>query len=572
MKSSRLIAGLLLVAVTPSVVWAASIVKLDLLPDDSVDPPGDRLTVDVFVYPKEESIQIEVRAFLVDPKDGARTFPVKSKNAERRDEQGNFLLVKSFEPAKDRSVIAEAVTIPYADLSVPLGDHLFGYDVRALHQGIVTSVRGTRLTRLRITENPRAEERTITRTVYKMEAEERVVTALIVRNGETEEVSVTETVMRPVPEEHMSTVHINVPGGFQRSELGIPVANIEDPVESQLNELRHRPWVPLKKRAIHFATNRNIADPEARSAKRFGDKVSSDLTYGTTLVNIPVEQHERGDLERPRWWQRNDPNRFFLIDTLSTLQREQFLDIVGKPLAEQKRDVLLFVHGFNNTFEFVSLRMAQLVHDIRFRGTPVVFSWPSEGKGNLLAYQRDEQKAAASHDALAEVLISLVQSTHVAGENPGKIHLIAHSMGNRVLAHALMVVRQQLQPGVKPFGHVILAAPDIDARTFVALYPAIEKTSDSVSLYFCSEDSALKVARIIHQDIRVGQRPLFMQALINIDADNANTSILGHDYFVSRSELLIDLELLIRRSLPPSQRPTLRPALGLVGHQYWKFP
>ena len=48
------------------------------------------------------------------------------------------------------------------------------------------------------------------------------------------------------------------------------------------------------------------------------------------------------------------------------------------------RDVLIYVHGFNQTFEVAALDAARLSDGIRFRGETMVFSWPS--KAGLFDY------------------------------------------------------------------------------------------------------------------------------------------------------------------------------------------
>ncbi|MBB4005656.1 esterase/lipase superfamily enzyme [Aurantimonas endophytica] len=42
-----------------------------------------------------------------------------------------------------------------------------------------------------------------------------------------------------------------------------------------------------------------------------------------------------------------------------------------------KRNVLIFVHGFNNRYEDSVYRFAQIVHDSGGDVTPVLFTWPS---------------------------------------------------------------------------------------------------------------------------------------------------------------------------------------------------
>ena len=44
------------------------------------------------------------------------------------------------------------------------------------------------------------------------------------------------------------------------------------------------------------------------------------------------------------------------------------------------RDVLIYVHGFNQTFETAALDAARLSDGIRFRGETMAFAWPSRAK------------------------------------------------------------------------------------------------------------------------------------------------------------------------------------------------
>jgi hypothetical protein len=47
-------------------------------------------------------------------------------------------------------------------------------------------------------------------------------------------------------------------------------------------------------------------------------------------------------------------------------------------------DVLIYVHGFNQTFETAALDAARLSDAIKFRGRTMAFSWPS--RAELLNY------------------------------------------------------------------------------------------------------------------------------------------------------------------------------------------
>ncbi len=143
------------------------------------------------------------------------------------------------------------------------------------------------------------------------------------------------------------------------------------------------------KRVVSFATNRVVAAPGEAGASRFGNEAGPQVTYGSCLVNIPVEHHTRGEIEVPsHWWQSRDPRKFFLVEALTTLEPARFLQTLAAD------DVLLFVHGYYTTFEDAILRTAQLMHDLNFPGKGVTFSWPSQGSFD--GYAHDEVQNAGS--------------------------------------------------------------------------------------------------------------------------------------------------------------------------------
>jgi len=69
---------------------------------------------------------------------------------------------------------------------------------------------------------------------------------------------------------------------------------------------------------------------------------------------------------------------------------------VGDLLAEagSGTDVLIYVHGFNQTFETATLDAARLSDATKFRGRTGVFSWPS--KAGLFDYAYDRESAAST--------------------------------------------------------------------------------------------------------------------------------------------------------------------------------
>ena len=71
-------------------------------------------------------------------------------------------------------------------------------------------------------------------------------------------------------------------------------------------------------------------------------------------------------------------------------------------------DVLIYVHGFKQTFETAVLDAAHLSDAIKFRGRTMALSWPS--KAGLFDYAYDRDSAVFSRDDFEHVLSSIVSA------------------------------------------------------------------------------------------------------------------------------------------------------------------
>jgi esterase/lipase superfamily enzyme len=180
----------------------------------------------------------------------------------------------------------------------------------------------------------------------------------------------------------------------------------------------------------------------------------------------------------------------------------------------------------------------------------------------------------SSVGALAETFRTLVDLQAARPEGArGKVHVIAHSLGNRVTLRALETLHGQLAAGQKPFGQVILAAPDVSVSEFTRLVPAAQARADRVSLYFCPDDEALLASQVRHpNEPRAGRGVVPIRALDNIDARKANTSFLGHGYWADVKQLLIDMQMLVNLGWGPEQRVfTLQAMIAPPQYHYWSF-
>jgi esterase/lipase superfamily enzyme len=294
------------------------------------------------------------------------------------------------------------------------------------------------------------------------------------------------------------------------------------------------------------------------------------LELGTCEVSIP-KLHEVGELESPsvlRLEFHEDPDRHVVLLGIQPEPSDRFFadlrQCVGR---SSQKSAFVFVHGYNVGFEDAARRTAQIAYDLKFDGAPIFFSWPSQA--GILQYTVDENNVSWAAPHLLRFLTEVAEQSGAE-----RIHLIAHSMGNRALTSALRDL-SLMQKSEKPmFNEVVLTAPDIDADTFVNdIAPAVVKTARRVTLYSSSNDEALIVSKKVHGYPRAGDsggQLIVIPGIDTVDVSAVDTSLLGHTYYGDNSTVLADIVELLNASKPADQRHWLRPErLGLL--KYWVF-
>jgi len=124
-----------------------------------------------------------------------------------------------------------------------------------------------------------------------------------------------------------------------------------------------------------------------------------------------------------------------------------------------KRQVLIFVHGFNNTYADAVFRFAQIVHDAGTDATPLLFTWPSRAR--VFDYLYEKESANYSRRALEDLILRAAESPDV-----DDITILAHSMGTWLAAQALRGVAMRNKTIPAKVGNVVLASSDIDVDVF----------------------------------------------------------------------------------------------------------
>lgn len=315
---------------------------------------------------------------------------------------------------------------------------------------------------------------------------------------------------------------------------------------------------------VLFATDRRVL---GRRPPSFMNEPSAEnaLSFGECYISVPRD-HQMGELEGPNIWKlefSQSPDKHWTITSSELSTGDWFYaEVRRRAMRSDERDALVFVHGYNSTFDDAARRTAQLTYDLGFTGPSVLFSWPSHG--SLAGYTWDERNVELSADALRSLLVDLSQKAGVR-----RIHVIAHSMGNGALARALA----KMSPAV-PVREVALVAPDIDAELFRRLAREFPSTIGPIALYASSRDSALAAARTVAGYARAGQVGddiVIAPNIETIDASAVDTSLLGlgHQYYGDAREILADLFAFFRGN-PAAKRFGLRPVQARGG-TYWVF-
>lgn len=303
---------------------------------------------------------------------------------------------------------------------------------------------------------------------------------------------------------------------------------------------------------------------------RYEDERADALSFGVATVSIP-DEHTKGRLERPRWYRlefRENPDKHVVIMTLAELNEEQF---VAEARKAGERDAsadeaLIFVHGFNIDFEESIRRTAQFVTDLEFAGIAIAYSWPS--KGSVFGYAPDSNVSQSSMFRLAE-FIALVRSRL----DLNRVHVVAHSMGNRVLAPALnQHVLRLPPPPLAELSQAVFAAPDIDPKAFRGFAEVFAAGCKHCTLYTSMHDLALTVSGWIYRTRRAGAavEDALTKGVDGIDVSKVDNSMMGHSYFSDKRVLLQDLNTLLTTGAAPGKRFGMTEVPAGDG-RYWEF-
>ncbi|GAB5483492.1 MAG: hypothetical protein Pars92KO_32490 [Parasphingorhabdus sp.] len=194
---------------------------------------------------------------------------------------------------------------------------------------------------------------------------------------------------------------------------------------------------------------------------------------------------------------------------LAMSNETQWWTDLSRTMGNRDGRVLLYVHGYRETFFTSSRDAAQISRLTGFTGPVIQYSWPSQGQ--LLKYAVDETNMYWDERNFRRFLTKLAQQ-----EWTKEIVLVSHSLGARLVLPAVEFVDRTASNGDSSvISNIILASPDVDRQDFERdiaeeILSARRVNNDRrITVYASAKDSALSLSHDVHGYPRLGNPRCF---------------------------------------------------------------
>lgn len=257
---------------------------------------------------------------------------------------------------------------------------------------------------------------------------------------------------------------------------------------------------------VYFATNRKNDDPNHVGA--FGANIVGLNPNEITFASMEVA---RTDLEDESSGQ---------LGPILNATSGKFADADLQEIVASNKNLLVFIHGFANSFEDALKRAAFNADWFRTSGaaaadtTVIAFTWPSLG-GVFAAppylpahnYYTDQAQAGKSGFHIAYFL-RYVDALR-ARLNPGtRVFLLAHSMGDFALQAGVQSLFASGGPTGGLFDEAILPAADERSDSFETSgdgrLSGLPKLTKRVTIYYSTNDVAMHLSIALNLRDRIG--------------------------------------------------------------------
>jgi esterase/lipase superfamily enzyme len=339
---------------------------------------------------------------------------------------------------------------------------------------------------------------------------------------------------------------------------------------------------------IYYATNRAV--DQSRRITNYSGERANNLSFGIMHVRVPDNHHpgkvdydsnlEHITIQNERAYMENN----FAVTGIAPLDHTTFIGLLH---IDRRDTALVFVHGYNSSFNDSAFRLAQVVWDGQlYELIPLLFSWPS--KNDTKAYLYDKESADISVDYFVQLLELLQKQVGIK-----TVHIIAHSMGNQIVLNAISKAVDALKS--RPLGEIVLAAADVDRQKFIQVIDAVRNITQGMTLYASADDAALLWSGFVASDDRAGSvteaGPIVVKGVESIDMTSVNPSppwyervmnalcninpsdllaLNTHNTFVS--PVIVDISRLVKKGEhPPHSRTSQIRGVPEAAPKYWRY-
>lgn len=332
-----------------------------------------------------------------------------------------------------------------------------------------------------------------------------------------------------------------------------------------------------------FGTKRSHMPTLGIAKVRIGEGLTPEEMYQETVKACDKKEAlvEFAEIELSQAPLKLDPK--LIKDDVVRLDGHPWVQALNQQLERSKRrNVCIFVHGYNTTFIENTLLAAEIFHYAGRQGAMISFEWPSES--HVLGYLADKGNATFSTRHFRGLISKLAKECDV-----DTVTIIAHSAGSPIVVNALRELRllehdmpvEQVREKYR-IGRVVLAAPDMDLMAFVnAIHDRFYEMADGIAVYASPHDKALGLSQLLYNEKRLGrsvgrledwekQALLAVENIEMIDASRADkqyANFLGHSYFHQDPWVSSDIGSFILGG-SPQNRHLARESDDV----FWKFP
>jgi len=403
--------------------------------------------------------------------------------------------------------------------------------------------------------------------------------------------------------------------GCSSDRLLMPTPNLYAEANVPLFNKLHKKLEDTQVELIYVTDRVPIKDAAGNLAYGYGR--SNSLSIGTTVVDLGVNASWAQLVEASRTRSRVNSFKLKMVSTSEITRlpstptpyrivgrkviedgrvsaaRRKSLALLRKEVKRRlrltpRKDVYLYIHGYNNTFQDAAFAMGELWHFLGREGLPIIYTWPA-GYPGLFGYTYDRESSEFTVFHLKETIKWLSSLPEVKN-----IHIIAHSRGADVAVSAfrelVIAARGSRISARKRYKvkNMILAAPDLDIQVVSQRITAefLGHEVDQATIYSSDGDQAIGIAErlfssprgrlgtldfndLTAEEVAIVESNSKRITFVQFEGKKVRTEAFGHSYFRTNPAVSSDIVLLLRYGLKAGNlgRPLVR-----VGKSFWKIP